>query len=449
MKTPHVTKFETALPPAADAAVSIVRRLQEAGHQAFLVGGAVRDLLMHRQAGDFDVATDAVPERIESLFPGSRFVGASFGVSLIKIENAAVETATFRIESDYLDGRHPASVSFTTDVAADSRRRDFTINALYMDPIRQEILDFHGGRNDCADRILRTVGKPSDRFREDGLRLMRAARFAADCDLEIAGSTLNSMRENREMMNRIASERIGLELKGMLTGHRPDRALNILLDTGILEIILPDLSAMHGVPQPPQFHPEGCVWTHTMLMLQLADAPSLRLALSILLHDVGKPATFTETDRIRFHGHAHVGAEMAERILLDLKFPGDLTRDVCRFVSEHLKFLDAGHMRPSTLKRFMRQDHFDELMELHRLDMMSSNQDMSHWEFCRQQLAVVGRENLHPRPLLSGSDLLKMGYPPGPGIGEILAAVETRQLDGELGTREEAVDWIGRRFQRR
>ncbi len=437
------------LPATAEPAVSVVRRLAAAGHQAYLVGGAVRDLLLGREPGDFDVATSAAPEQILALFPTGRQAGAAFPVVLVPRQGCLVETATFRVEGAYSDARHPDSVELTRSLADDACRRDFTVNALYLDPLAGVIVDPVEGVADCARRLLRCVGEPARRFGEDALRLLRAPRLAAQCGLTIDGETRAALATGREGIRRIAAERVGQELARMLTGPGPADAFAELAASGLLEIVLPEADAMRGVPQPPQFHPEGDVWTHTMLMFRHSPARSLPLGLGILLHDVGKPDTLTHTDRIRFHGHAARGAEMTLEIGRRLRYAAaDVTR-AADLVAQHLRFIEVRRMRPSTLKRFLRQPGFAEHLELHRLDCLGSHRDLGHWEFCREALARLSREELAPAPLLHGADLLALGYPAGPLLGRILRELETAQLDGELATRAAAEAWVRRRFPHR
>ena len=437
------------LPTAAAPAVGVVRRLAAAGHQAYLVGGAVRDLLLDHEPGDFDVATSASPEQILALFPLSRQAGAAFPVVLVVEQGSLVETATFRVEGPYSDARHPDSVDLTTSLPADARRRDFTVNALYLDPLAEVIVDPVGGAADCAQRVLRCVGEPGQRFREDALRLLRAPRLAAQCGLTIDSETRAALASSREGIRRIAAERVGQELARILTGPGPADALEELAGSGLLAIILPEVDAMRGVPQPPQFHPEGDVWIHTVLMFRHSPARSLSLGLAILLHDVAKPVTLTRTDRIRFHGHAARGAEMALAIGRRLRYAAADVARTADLVAQHLRFIEVRHMRPSTLKRFLRQPDFAEHLELHRLDCLSSHRELGQWDFCREALAELSSEELAPPPLLRGADLLAFGYPPGPLLGRILRELETAQLDGELPTRDAAEVWVRRRFPHR
>ncbi len=431
------------LPPEADAARAVIERLADAGHAAYLVGGAVRDLALERTPGDFDVATAARPETIAELFPHTQFVGAAFGVTLVIDAGHHVEVATFRRERRYLDGRHPEEIVFSESADEDALRRDFTVNALYLDPRSGEVLDTVGGLDDCRARVLRTVGDPAERFGEDGLRLLRAARLAAACGLEVAPDTLRAMGECRDMLSAVSVERIGQELAAMLTGPAPSRALDLLRETGLLELFLPEIAALHGVPQPPDYHPEGDVWTHTMLMLDALRSPDLVLALGALLHDVGKPDAMTRAgDRVRFHGHTSRGEDLARDILERLRFPRETVDRVVHLVSQHMRFYNVQEMRPATLKRFMRQANFPTLLELHRLDKLGADGDLSRYDFCRERLDDATAQDLAPPPLLGGHDLLALGVPPGPRVGELLRELETLQLEGRLADAEAARGWV-------
>jgi len=433
----------TSLPASADAAVGVVASLKKAGHQAYLVGGAVRDLLGGRTPGDWDVVTDALPAQIVDIYPGSKLVGAAFGVVLVPSEGTWIETATFREEGRYLDGRRPDEVRFTDDPERDALRRDFTINAVYLDPIDGAVLDPVGGISDIEANVLRAVGDPDRRFAEDGLRLLRAARLASQCSVEIEVKTLDALARNSGMVDHLAAERIAEELTRIVRGPAPARAFEVLRSTGLLRRFLPEVDALHGVEQPTDHHPEGCVWTHTMLMLEAAESPSPELALAVLLHDVAKPKTRTLRDgRPRFFGHAAESARMADAILTRLKFSNRLIGVVTSLVGRHMMFLDVENMRRSTLKRFLAHPHTDLLLALHRLDRLAGNGDLSAWEFCREKLNEFSAEDLHPEPLLGGRDLIRLGYPRGPLLSVILEELETAQLEGEITDRDAALAWV-------
>ena len=426
----------------------VVAILKTRGHQAYLVGGCVRDMLLHRVPEDFDVATDAVPARVLELFPSGQLVGAHFGVVLIVEGQAQVEVATFRRDHAYLDGRRPERVEFETDPRQDVLRRDFTINALLMDPESGEILDFVGGRADLERGRLRAIGDPEARFGEDHLRMLRAVRFAARFGFEIEPATFEAIEKLHELIVRVSSERVRDELIRILTEGGARAGCQLLDRSGLLQAILPEVAAMKGVEQPPQFHPEGDVWIHTLLMLEAMRSPTASLALGVLLHDVGKPPTFRVEDRIRFDGHAETGAQMAVEILTRLRASGELTARVEALVANHLRFKDVERMRESTLKRFLRMEHFDEHMELHRLDCVASHRRLEHYQFLSAKLEEYSAEILKPPPLITGRHLIEAGYRPGPSFAAMLQAVEDAQLEGRIGTRAEALAWVESLFTR-
>jgi poly(A) polymerase len=421
-------------------ATEIIRDLRGCGHQAYLVGGCVRDRLLGIVPKDYDVSTDARPEDLARYFPGSQLVGAHFGVVLVRRDaTAEVEVATFRSEGLYSDGRRPDAVHFETDPALDARRRDFTINGLLEDPLSGEILDSVGGQADLHAKILRAIGHPERRFEEDHLRLLRAVRFAARLGFSIEPQTLQAIRRLAARVSTVSAERIRDELVRILTEGPPRRGLELLDSTGLLVHILPQVKAFQGVAQPPEFHPEGDVWTHVLLMLDRMRAPSRSLALGVLLHDIGKPATFRVADRIRFDGHAEIGAAMTKELLSNLRFSSDEVEQVTSLVANHMRFKDVRQMRLSTLKRFLQLPHFEEHLELHRLDCLASNGRTDSYDFVREQLAALREEELRPARLITGQDLIDAGYAPGPSFAEALAAVETAQLEGEIQTREQAL----------
>ncbi len=424
----------------------IIATLRGAGHQAWLVGGCVRDLLLGVQPKDFDVSTDARPERLLELFPGSGCVGAHFGVVLVRRESAQVEVATFRSDRDYSDGRRPSEVRFETDPRQDVLRRDFTINGLLMDSVTGEVLDFVGGRADLERRLVRAIGDPDVRFREDRLRLLRAVRFAARLNFEIEPLTFEAIRRNAAAIQRVAAERVRDELVRILTEGGAGRGFELLDASGLLAVILPEVAAMKGVAQPPEFHPEGDVWAHTLLLLEQLKAPTPALALGALLHDVGKPPTFRVAGRIRFDGHVEEGVRLAHGILERLRFSREESEQVEALVANHMRFAHVSEMRESTLKRFMRLPRFEEHLELHRLDALASHRHLDHYEFVRRKREEFAVEGLKPPPLITGDDLIEMGYRPGPVFSQILNAVEDAQLEGSASTREDAMELVGRLF---
>lgn len=440
-------------------AEDICRKLSEAGYQAFLVGGCVRDILLRRDPADYDVCTDATPEQILRIFPRSLTVGARFGVVIVVEDpqeealpaggaDAAapihVEVATFRSDIGYSDGRHPDSVVLAKSPQEDVKRRDFTINALLMNPETNEVLDFVGGREDLDAGIIRAIGNPEERFDEDKLRMVRAVRFAARLHYTIEPRTFQAIQKLAPEIRRVSAERLRDELTKLLTEGAARRAFELLDETGLLPEVLPEIARMKGVEQPPQFHPEGDVWIHTLLMLEKLPAGcSPTLAWGVLLHDVGKPATFTPPSgpdgRIRFDRHAEVGTRMAEEICRRLRFSNDDTEQITALVASHMKFKDVLQMKPATLKRFARLDRFDEHLELHRVDCLSSHRMLDNYDFVRRFMDETPAEEIRPPRLVTGDDLLSMGLSPGPVFKEILEAVEEAQLNESIRTREEAL----------
>lgn len=424
--------------------------LGEAGHRAYLVGGCVRDLILGRQPVDYDVATDATPDRVQQLFPGSLTVGAQFGVVVVVEDSAQVEVATFRSDVGYSDGRHPDRVVYATSAEEDVRRRDFTINALLLDPRTGEVLDYVGGRSDLRAGLVRAIGDPELRFREDKLRMVRAVRFAARFGYTIEAATFLAIGKQAAEIRQVSAERLRDELTKLLIEGAARRGFELLDQTGLLPAVLPEIANMHGVAQPPEFHPEGDVWIHTLLMLEkLPAGSSPTLAWGALLHDVGKPPTFTPptaADRIRFDGHVEVGTRMAEEICRRLRFSNEDTEQIAALVANHLRFKDVFEMRPATLKRFLRLNRFDEHLELHRLDCLSSHRILANYEFVRRFLEETPPEEVRPPRLLTGEDLKAMGFVPGPRFREILQAVEDAQLEGRVKDRGQAVGFVQGRF---
>jgi len=434
----------------------VCRTLRDAGHQAYFVGGCVRDILLEREPADYDVATDATPERVQQLFPRSLAVGAQFGVIVVLEDSASgdplqVEVATFRSDIGYTDGRHPDRVVYAKTPQEDVKRRDFTINALLLDPETNEILDFVGGRDDLRAGIIRAIGDAEARFREDKLRMIRAVRFAARFRYQIEKSTFAAIVKLASEIHQVSAERIRDELTKLLTEGHARRGFELLDETRLLPELLPEIERMKGVEQPPQFHPEGDVWIHTLLMIEdLEPGCSPTLAWGVLLHDVGKPPTFKPASgpgtRIRFDEHAEVGTRMAEEICRRLRFSNEDTAQIAALVANHMRFKDVLQMKPATLKRFVRLDHFEEHMELHRLDCLSSHRNLDNYDFMRRFLAETPPEQVRPPRLLSGDDLVRLGYRPGPAFKAILEAVEEAQLNGMLNTHEEALQLVQAKF---
>lgn len=429
-----------------EAAVRVLSRLRDEGHVAYFAGGSVRDTILGLEPKDHDVATDARPERVLALFPRAVPVGVQFGVVRVLEGGHSVEVATFRTDHRYEDGRHPVGVSFTTP-EEDARRRDFTINGLFLDPASGEVLDFVGGRADLENGVVRAIGNPRARFEEDRLRLLRAVRFAARFSFEIEPGTFAAIRDVASTVVSVSAERIRDEIEKMLLGPRPDAALRLLSASGLLRAVLPEVDALRGVEQPPEFHPEGDVFTHVLLMLSKMGTPrSFELAMGVVLHDVGKPPTFTRTDRIRFNNHADVGAAMAESICERLRTSRKSRERIVSLVREHMKFAEVKNMRESRLRRFLGIDGFEEHLELHRIDCESSHRLLDNYEFCRAKLAEYAAETPLPEPLVTGHDLIAMGHSPGRDLGKMLARLRDMQLEGAFASREDALGAARRLF---
>ena len=421
---------------------AVIAKLRGAGHQAYLVGGSVRDLLLGAKPKDFDVSTDARPERIIDLFPQSGQVGAHFGVVLVRDAGSQVEVATFRSDHEYADGRRPASVHFENDPREDVLRRDFTINGLMMEAATGNVLDYVGGRADLERRLVRAIGDPGARFQEDHLRLLRAIRFAARLGFEIDSATFEAMARHHALILKVAAERVREELTRILTEGGARRGFELLDASGMLADLLPEVAAMKGVGQPPEFHPEGDVWRHTLLLLAGLDHPTPTLAWGALLHDVGKPPTFRVAERIRFDGHVEEGVKLAHGILNRLRFSRDGMEQVEALIANHMRFKDAHRMKESTLKRFLRLPGFGEHLELHRLDCLAGNRNLENYDLVQRKLEELPEEQLKPTPLVTGADLIAAGYQPGPRFAEMLAAVEDAQLEGRVRSRAEAMAMV-------
>jgi poly(A) polymerase len=427
-------------------AEQICATLRVRGHQAYFVGGCVRDLVLGREPADYDVCTDARPERVQELFPRSLAVGAKFGVILVVEDSVQVEVATFRSDIGYSDGRHPDRVVYSKTAEEDVRRRDFTINGLLMDPATGEVLDYVGGRTDLRAGIVRAIGSPRLRFTEDKLRMLRAVRFAARFGFQIESETMAAAQSLAPQVLEVSLERIRDELTKLLTEGKARRGFELLDETGLLAVVLPDVARMKGIQQPPQFHPEGDVWIHTRMMLEnLQPDCSPTLAWGVLLHDVGKPPTFSPATgpgtRIRFDGHVEVGVRMAEHICRTLRFSNEDTEQIASLVANHMRFKDVREMRTATLKRFVRLPRFEEHMELHRLDCLASHGSLDAYTFVQQFLLETPPEKVYPPRLVTGDDLKGMGLQPGPRFKEILLAVEEAQLEGRLLDRESALQF--------
>ena len=447
-----------------DFAISIIQTLRQQGFQAYLVGGCVRDLLLKREPADYDVATSASPAQVMEIFPDTYAVGAQFGVVLVPLpskedqrtpgdESAiskiqALEVATFRSDLGYSDGRRPDEVRFSKDPQEDVARRDFTINGMMLDPVTGEVLDFVGGRRDLDAGIIRAIGDPERRFAEDKLRMLRAVRFAARFEYVIEAETLAAIQGLAHEIQVVSRERVRDELTKMLTEGHARRAFLLLDESGLLKEVLPEISAMKGVAQPPEFHPEGDVFVHTLLLLENLPQPcSPTLAWGALLHDVGKPATFrVAPDRIRFDNHVDVGVKIAEEICERLRFSNHDASQVLALVDNHMRFGHVTRMKESTLKKFLRLPCFEEHLALHRADSLASHRNLSTYDLVRAKLAEIPPEKIRPAALVTGDDLIAFGYAPGPRFREILDAVEDAQLEGQLLSRDAALEFVKREF---
>jgi putative nucleotidyltransferase with HDIG domain len=473
-----------------EAALRIIERLRAAGFEAYLAGGCVRDLLLGREPLDYDVATSAAPDVVLEMFERTFAVGAHFGVVLVATcgtcgvattcggadaadaaqgecegqEYVTTEVATFRSDGAYSDGRHPDAVRYTRSAEEDVQRRDFTINGLLLDPLRggrllderncdssflrAAVIDYVGGLADLDAGIVRAIGRAELRFEEDHLRMLRGVRFAARFGFELEAETKRAMRALAGRIQAVSKERVRDELTRMLTEGHARRAFELLDETGLLVAVLPEIAKMKGVEQPAQFHPEGDVWTHTLMLLeQLEPECSMTLAWGALLHDVGKPPTFRRApDRIRFDGHVEVGVAMGAEICRRFRFSNDEARQTLALIENHMRFADAERMKTSTLKRFFRLARFEEHLALHRMDCMAASGNLDHWEFVRERLESMPEETVRPRPLITGRELIAAGYTPGAGFKEMLRAVEDAQLEGTIATEDEAMMLVRQRF---
>ena len=426
----------------------VAQRLRERRCIAYFAGGCVRDLVRGRTPKDFDIATDARPELVQEIFPRTHAVGAHFGVIVVVENGFQFEVATFRSDGAYLDHRHPVDVRFSSP-EEDAKRRDFTINGMFFDPEKNDVIDFVGGRADLEAKLVRAIGDPGQRFSEDRLRMLRAIRFATVLDYKIDNHTWDALMANAASINEISAERIREELVRIFLSPSRAHGWDLLDSSGLMRAILPELDTMKGCLQPEQFHPEGDVFQHTRLMLQLLpDKVSVPLVLSVLFHDVAKPVTATvdETGRIRFNEHDRLGAEMTEAIMQRLRFSRAEIDATVEMVRQHMVFKDVPKMRVAKLKRFMARPTFEEELELHRVDCASSHRIMDNYEFLLRKREEFANEPIIPPPLVGGNDLIALGLKPGPKFGEILEAVETRQLEGTLKDRDEALDWVKREY---
>jgi len=446
-----------------DFATVVVQTLRQHGFQAYLVGGCVRDLLLQREPKDYDVATDARPPQVMRIFPDTYAVGEQFGVVLVPApepqlaggfsggaseKSHTVEVATFRSDIGYSDGRHPDEVRFSRDPCEDVARRDFTINGMLLDPVSNAVLDYVGGRQDLEAGIIRTIGDADQRFQEDKLRMLRAVRFAARFEYGIEPATFAAMQKLALKIQVVSRERVRDELTRMLTEGGARRAFLLLDESGLLAHVLPEITAMKGVEQPPEFHPEGDVFVHTLLLLDNLPQPCpMTLAWGALLHDVGKPPTFrVGPDRIRFDDHVEVGVRMAEEICRRLRFSNDESAQILALVDNHMRFGHVSRMKESTLKKFMRLPAFDEHLALHRADCLASHRNLATYNFLLRKREEIPPEKMRPTPLVTGDDLIAAGHSPGPKFRDILNAVEDAQLEGRILSRDQALEFVQREF---
>ncbi|HQI24642.1 MAG TPA: CCA tRNA nucleotidyltransferase [Smithella sp.] len=429
----------------------IIHRLRESGHEAYFVGGCVRDFILNQTSSDYDIVTSARPEEVMKLFPRTVAIGAKFGVVAVIIDNHPFEVATFRSDDVYEDGRHPSRIHYST-AREDVFRRDFTINGLLMDPDTGDIIDYVNGRFDIDNKIVRTIGNPGKRFREDYLRLLRAVRFAANLHFDLEPATQDAVKREASNIRHISVERIREELNKILTRGGARRGFELMMQTDILQNILPEICRLKGVEQPPRFHPEGDVWQHTLKMLELLPADGEReknicLAWGTLLHDVGKALTRSEDEKgVHFYGHVQQGEIIADTIMQRLKFSRMQRETVVNLIRQHMVFMNVRKMRPGRLKRFLRMPDFDLHLELHRLDCLASHGMLDNYEFCLEQMKILALDDLHPPRLLTGNDLIAMGFTPGKIIKDILLAVEEEQLEGRIQSPEQAKNYVRTRW---
>ena len=429
-----------------EISLQIIRTLRKEGHQAYFVGGCVRDLLLKEKPKEFDSATDAIPKQVASIFPRTIPVGAQFGVMLVVEGGQTFEVATFRADKGYRDGRHPVGVRFT-GAKEDALRRDFTVNGLFFDPITRQVMDWVEGKKDLKKRIIRAIGDPKKRFMEDKLRMLRAVRFASVLGFRIEPKTFSAVKKLSKNIRQVSQERVRDELVKMFTGPHPATALELLDKSGLLPEVLPEVAKMKGVQQPKAFHPEGDVFIHTKLLMKQLENASPVLAFGCLLHDVGKPATYRRSDRIRFNGHDHVGAKITEKVLERLRFSNELKNQIVACVEGHMRFKDVRSMRESTLKKFMQRQTFETELEQHRIDCLASHGDLRNWRFLKKKAKQFTQEDIKPKPLINGKDLLGLGFAEGPLIGKILRVAEEAQLERKVATKEEALEWVKREFK--
>ncbi len=443
----HVEKLKPFPSELLDFTREVVVELRKAGHKAFCVGGCARDTLLGIEPKEYDITTSATPQEVSEIFPHTVPIGVSFGVILVITGKYQFEVATFRRDQSYTDGRHPDKVIYSSEEQEDVRRRDFTINGMLYDPIEEEVIDYVDGIRDIKSKIVQTIGDPYERFNEDKLRMMRAIRFSSRYNFELNLDTFQAIEKLAADITQVSGERIRDEITKIITQSNPGHGLNMLSVSGLLKYILPDVEIMNGVEQPPEFHPEGDVFIHTCLVLDKlhknqAGFVSPELAIGALLHDVGKPPTFSVSDRIRFNGHDKLGAAMSKKICRELKFSNKQIEVIYALIRDHLKFKDVFNMKKSTLKRFIGMPHFEEHMALHLADCQASHGLTAAYDFVMEKYNDFEEEEIKPTPLISGRELIEMGYKPGPLFSDILNFVEEAQLEGEITNMQEAIEAV-------
>lgn len=429
-----------------ELASEIVKKLTQAGFVAYFAGGCVRDLMMNHSAKDYDIATTASPDQVTHLFDKTIAVGKQFGVIIVVLEGHQFEVATFRREGPYRDGRHPEAVSFTSP-EKDAKRRDFTINGLFFDPLKQQMIDYVGGKRDIEAKLIKTIGEPEERFEEDHLRMLRAIRFAANLSFKIEPKTWDAIKRLRNKIHSVSQERIRDELVKMLTRANTGLGLQLLSDSGLLAEILPEIEAMKGVQQPPEYHPEGDVFIHTKMLLDQLDHPSVVLAFGALLHDVGKPNTYSdEGGKIHFYNHPHVGVQIAEKLLTRLRFSNRETADILSCIENHMKFASVKEMRVGKLKQFVARENFETELTLHKIDCLASHGKLDLYHFLQEKVDEFKKEELKPKPILNGHDLLGIGIQAGPIMKEILEEAYSLQLEGKIKSKSDAAEWVKQNY---
>ena len=424
---------------------TIVNQLKSNGHAAFIVGGAVRDLYLKESPEEFDIATSATPDEIQSVFEHTKPVGQSFGVVLVIVSNFSFEVATFRKDMKYEDGRHPINVIYTKSQKEDVKRRDFTINGLMLDPDTLEIFDYCRGIEDIQSKKIRAIGVPEERFSEDYLRMLRAIRFSNKLNFQIEDKTEKALCKHASNISSISVERIRDEITKIIEGENPGKGIVQLSESGLLKYIIPEIESLKGVSQPIEFHPEGDVFRHTCLVLDMLDddkKKNTELIYGALFHDIGKPDTFTETDRVRFNRHEYVGATITERICKRLKFSNKQTTHIKSLVKEHMKFGNVKQMKKSTFKKFISIDNFEDHLTLHKADCLGSHGDLSLYDYTLERIKELQNEPIAPKPIITGDDLISLGLTPGPKFKAILSEIFDEQLEGNFHSKEEGIELV-------